>query len=181
MSRKIRERLKREQGQALVEFALVFPVFLVIVLFIVDACWVGAQRTAFEHGFIYSSWTITPEEIGYNSNSATTTINSNVDRALLQNIAASNLWGLRTENVRVSNARASFYNSEETFNIPAGALSDYDSLEGKSVTLHMDLKANIEYSIFPLTFVGKWFFGDPVVLEKQYETNKVLNSQTRTG
>lgn len=181
------KRFKGERGQGLVEFALVFPIFLAIVLFIVDVGWITAQRTAFDHGCIYSTWSISADEIGDSDPlediSSETKYIDGVNEALLANIKTSNIWGLISNNIHVSNATARCYNREESFHVPGRVVSDTEAgvLEASTMTRYMDLSANIRYDIYPITFIGKLFFGESITLEKQYETTKIVRSQSRSG
>lgn len=183
MNLKNRKKFKDERGQAMVEFALVFPIFLVIVLFIVDASWVAMQRTAFDHGCMMSTWTITPGEIGYNDYAQEFETTANVGDALRVNIQKSNIWGLLPDNISISNARARCYSQKGSFNVPIGQgnSSDSDVLEASSENWYMDLSATIHYDIYPLTFVGSWFFSNRVTVEKQYEATTALQAEKRTG
>ena len=173
-----RKRVKEELGQGMVEFALIFPIFLMIVMFIVDAGWVAAQRTAFENGYIHSSWSVSAAEVGdYDTLEETPSrkvYSNGVDDALMDNIRESNIWGLIPNNVAVLNAQATCFNKEETFDVPG---RDGEAVQAVSRTRFMDLNANIRYDIYPLTFIGKMIFGNRVTLQKTYQTTKVVASQ----
>lgn len=181
------KRCKGERGQAMVEFALVFPIFILIVLFIVDVSWIAAQRTAFDHGCIYSSWSISADEFGdhdlLEDSASEMVYTDGVSDALMANIRESNIWGLVSDNVTVYNARARCYNREENYDVPGRIIysSGNDVTEASSMTRYMDLTADIRYDIYPLTFVGRIFFGSRITLEKQYETTKIMRSQRRSG
>lgn len=171
-----------ELGQGTVEFALIVPIFLVVVLFIVEAGWVIAQRTAFYNGCIYSSWSVSAADVGDFDTLAETpsrkVYTRGVGDTLIEKIRASNIWGLIPENVTVKNAQAVFYNKEDTFDIPGKDPSAAVSAVAR--TRYMDLHAEIKYEIYPLTFVGRILYGDLIILEKDYETTKVVASLHRS-
>ena len=43
----IKKLIKKEKGQGIVEFALVFPIFLAIMLAIIDFSWIAYQSSVF--------------------------------------------------------------------------------------------------------------------------------------
>jgi len=47
---------KKETGQAMVEFALVFPVFLLLLFAVIDFGWLGYQQLLFESTFQMTAW-----------------------------------------------------------------------------------------------------------------------------
>lgn len=49
-------RKDRELGQAVVEWAVLFPVFLLLVFGIIDFSWIGYQRLMFESSFQMTAW-----------------------------------------------------------------------------------------------------------------------------
>lgn len=47
---------KRENGQAMVEWALVFPIFLLLVCVVIDFSWLGYQQLLFEGAYQVAAW-----------------------------------------------------------------------------------------------------------------------------
>ena len=183
------KRFRNEQAQAMVEFALVLPIFLGIVLFILDAGWIAVQRTAFENGFMHATWTVSAEQIGdtgsHFEDEEETVYTIGVGDALKANIKEGNIWGLFSDNLSVSEASATCYNeAKQDLYVPS---TDGKELNATSITRYMRLKAKISYDIYPLTFVGGTLFfpkGEglqKITLVKEYDATRVLKSESRTG
>lgn len=173
---------KREAGQAMVEFALVLPLFLLILFFIIDFGWIAFQQASFEYGYMQSSWSVTAADIGDNDPveevpSSEVFAGSVVADAIRKDILNSTIGIIKTE-ILVSDASATFYNKEKRFELPGHDPEEVN--EGRSITRYMDLEATIRYRIEPLTFVGKLFFGRDVYLNKVLERTRVVRSQSRT-
>lgn len=174
----ISKRLKQfrdEQAQAMVEFALVLPIFLAVVLFIVEAGWVAIQRTAFDNGFMQTTWAVTEEQIR-GGGPQKEYYEAGVADALEANIKESNIWGLFSSNLNVSQAKAHCYNVTNQYEVNNSA-----NLPATTETRYIDLDAVIIYKIHPLTYIGRLCFGDEIELNKHYVTTKVLKSETRSG
>ena len=56
--------LKQDNGQGMVEFALVFPIFIMIILFIIEVGWITYQQTVFDQSYQYSSWSVQASDFG---------------------------------------------------------------------------------------------------------------------
>ncbi|MFW5649593.1 MAG: TadE family protein [Candidatus Alkaliphilus sp. MAG34] len=173
----------KESGQAILEFALIFPVFLLILFGIIDFGWIGYQRMSFEYGYIQSSWYISAGDLN--------------DYDLLEDVPSENLYtgaivadllreglensslGIMPKKLGVKNARATLYNKKEEFKVPGrnelGVLN-----EGYGITRYMDVNALIDYEIQPLTFVGRTFFGDNITFKKELNRTRIVSRQIRT-
>lgn len=174
---------KNETGQAMVEFALVLPLLLLILFFIIDFCWIGYQKASFEEGVSYASWDISANDLGDTDPiesipSERVYTGATVTAPLLAGIQDSSLWGFYPLHVTVTNATAKLYNSETTFNVPGRVPTD--TTAAISRTRHMDLEADLVYEIQPLTFVGQLFFGNTVEVEKHLECTRIVGSQHRS-
>ena len=108
-----------------------------------------------------------------------------VGDALKANIKESNIWGLFSDNLSVSEASATCYNeAKQDLYVPS---TDGKELNATSITRYMRLKAKISYDIYPLTFVGGTLFfpkGEglkKITLVKEYDATRVLKSESRTG
>ena len=55
---------RRTSGQALVEFALVFPLFIMILFAIIDFGWMAYQKAAFDYSRIHTSWDYAGLDVG---------------------------------------------------------------------------------------------------------------------
>lgn len=173
----------KESGQAILEFALIFPIFLLILFGIIDFGWIGYQRMSFEYGYIQSSWYISAGDLN--------------DYDLLEDVPSENLYtgavvadllreglensslGIMPKKLGVKNARATLYNKKEEFKVPGrnelGGLN-----EGYGITRYMDVNALIDYEIQPLTFVGRTFFGDNIIFKKELDRTRIVSRQIRT-
>lgn len=172
-----------QEGQALVEFALVLPLLLLIILFIIDSCWIAYQKSLFEECVIHASWDISSDDLGdmdplEDIPSKKVYSGITVKNPLLNSIEDGNLWGLNPLRITIQNATATLYNSETSFDVP-GRKPD-DIVAAISRTRHMDLSADLSYEVSPMTFIGQLVFGDSVRLEKHLECTRVISTQHRS-
>ena len=180
-----------EVGQAMVEWAFVFPVFLLLVFGIIDFSWLGYQRLMFESSFQMTAWDFTlflkDPRIGvgrlsdrdiilyeikpddYNESSPDVVIVNGSYYALGEGIKKhmleSSVGFLEADKLTVTSATAVFgiNQLEDYYNITG---SEYVMVE--SSQLQVSLAADLEYRIKFLTPVGRIF--DPsgeVILEKK--------------
>lgn len=173
----------KESGQAILEFALIFPIFLLILFGIIDFGWIGYQRMSFEYGYIQSSWYISAGDLNDydlledvpSENFYTGAVVADLLREGLENSSL----GIMPKKLGVKNARATLYNKKEEFKVPGrnelGGLN-----EGYGITRYMDVNALIDYEIQPLTFVGRTFFGDNIIFKKELDRTRIVSRQIRT-
>ena len=58
------KRSKRaEGGQAMTEFALVMPLFLIMCLFVIDFGWIAYQKAAFDYSYMHASWEVVSTDL----------------------------------------------------------------------------------------------------------------------
>ena len=174
---------KKECGQALVEFALVLPLFLAMVLFIIEVGWIIIQRTVFDQGYMYSSWSVTADKLGDSDTLDETPSHAIyygtvVIDAMMDGLKESDLWGFEPGNVSIINAEADLYNMEETYHVPGRTPADV--ILAVNRTRYMDLSADISYSITPLTFFGRFLFDNSITVEKEISCTRVVASQHRS-
>lgn len=172
-----------QKGQAMVEFALVLPLFLLIILFIIDFCWIAYQKSMFEECVIHASWDISADELGdmdplEDVPARKVYSGATVKNSLLHSIQESSLWGLYPLRISVENATATLYNSETSFDVPGRKPTDIVSAISR--TRHMDLQADLSYAVSPLTFIGRLVFGDNVQIEKHLECTRIISTQHRS-
>ena len=171
-----------ESGQSIVELALVLPVFLLILFFIIDFGWLAYQRASFEYGYMQASWSVSAEDLGdtdtledipseavYSGAAVADTIRDDIKKSSL---------GISPDNLSVLNAEAVLYNVEEHFTVPGR--TPYEMVAAVSRTRYMDLRALLRYYVQPVTYVGKFFFGDVVSFEKELERTRIVSTQSRT-
>lgn len=181
------EEKGRESGQAMVEWALVFPVFLLLILGIMDFSWVGYQRLMFESTFQMTAWDFTlklqkpggevlsntdilrgdlpptydtdfPDVVKINTDKYT--LGEGIKKHMLQNSAGL----LKEDKLTVESASANF----ETTSVTDTYLTGGSSVQIFSKELKVDLEGDLEYRVKLLTPVARTIFqSDEVVLEKK--------------
>lgn len=174
------EKKGRESGQATVEWALVLPVFLLLVFGIIDFSWIGYQRLMFESSFQMTAWDfalkipltdqnvldqITPPS--YNISSPGVVNVGNNHYALGEGIKMHMLQYssglLKKDKLTVTKADAVFEIKQ---------IKDYYRIAGKSICvenyeLQVNLKGDLEYRVELLTPVGRTLFrSNEIVLKK---------------
>lgn len=175
----------------MVEWAFIFPVFLLLVCGIIDFSWIGYQRLLFESSFQRTAWdftlnlqhpitglSLTDDDIlggtkpnSYDVSSPVKAVKVNGgDYALGQGIKEHMFQGasglLNKDELTVPSAEA-------VFNIKDVEESYWDEVGGDSIKLYsyllrVDLKGDLEYRVKLLTPVSRIFIpSGEVVLEKK--------------
>ena len=175
--------LKQDKGQGMVEFALVFPIFIMIILFIIEVGWMSYQQTVFDQSYQYSSWSVQASDFGDSDPMDTCPAKAvysenTVSDPFVERIKEASFWGFLPENLTVSDAQAVMENKEVTFSVPGRTPSD--SITAISRTRYMDLKATLSYDIYPLTFLGRQVFGSRVTKEKKLNCSRIVATQHRS-
>ena len=169
-------------GQAMVEFALTLWLFIMITFFIIDFGWVSFQKTVFEYGYIHSSWAITAADLGdadplEEVPSEASYTGSKVSDAIFEEFSKS-APGIVEANMTISNAKAVLHNEANPYQVPGR--NPGDAVQAISRTRYMDLNADFTYVVYPLTPIGKLFFGNDVTLEKELTRTRVVGTQHRS-
>lgn len=182
------QKRNREMGQAMVEWALVFPVFLLLICAIMDFSWIGYQRLMFESSFQMTAWDFslnlltsggnkledrdvlrgdTPPE--YNTSVPDNVVKVNGrDYALGEGIKRHMLESaggfLKEGELTVTSARAVF--GIKSIEDPYRAGSE--TLYINSYQLRVDLEGDLEYRVKLLTPVSRAFIpsGEVVFTKK---------------
>ena len=175
--------LKQDKGQGMVEFALVFPIFIIIILFIIEIGWMTYQQTVFDQSYQYSSWSVQASDFGDSDPldtcpSSVVYSGNTVSDPLVERIKEASFWGFLSENLTVSDAQAVMKNEEKSFSVPGRTPGD--TVTAISRTRYMDLKATLSYDIYPLTFLGRQVFGSRVTKEKKLSCIRVVSTQHRS-
>lgn len=175
--------LKQDKGQGMVEFALVFPIFFMIILFIIEVGWMSYQQTVIDQSYQYSSWSVQASDFGDSDPmdtcpSKAVYSGNTVSDPLVERIKEASFWGFLPENLTVSDAQAVMENEEVTFSVPGRTPAD--TATAISRTRYMDLKATLSYDIYPLTFLGRQVFGSRVTKEKKLSCSRVVATQHRS-
>jgi len=177
--RKLAKKIRfGENGQAMVEYAITIPVFLLIVFFIIDFGWISYQKIAFEHGCLRASWYISAEDLGDDDlleekYSEKIYAGDELDE-LLEEYIESSFWGSGVGELSIVDAQAYLYNDEKTSGGKVGEESNY--------TRYMKLKATVTYEITPLTplFSMLNIIPDQIKFVKNIECIRVVATSQRT-
>lgn len=175
--------MKKETGQGMVEFAIVFPIFFMMLLFIIEISWVTYQRSIFDQGYIYSGWSVTAGDLNDGDPmevipSQSVYTGSIVADPIRNSVSQSSLWGFIPGNFSVTNAKAVLYNKQDEFDVPGRNPSDI--VPAISRTRYMDLKAELSYQVYPLTFFGRQLFGNRITMRKELVCTRIVGSQHRS-
>ena len=175
--------IKCEKGQALVEFAIVIPVFMFFLLIIIEFSWISYQRGLFSYGYNHAAWDITADKLSdmdplKASGSAKTYTGSTVEKLIIDTISDSALWGVDTGNIKASNAVAYMYNKESSFDVPGRKAGEVN--QASAVTRYMELSADLSYDIRPMTGFGQSLFGHLLHVEKDFSCIRVVGAQRRS-
>ncbi|WP_276981244.1 TadE family protein [Johnsonella ignava] len=186
----IKKLIKKEKGQGIVEFALVFPIFLAIMLAIIDFSWIAYQSSVFNQGYAHASWEIGEKDlvsssqlvdnIVYMQQGADRKVYSGlvVENAIKNSIKQSSLWGFKPSNLIVTNAVVEAENKETSFDVPSYKAQEYTT--ARKDTRYMKIRADIEYRVVPLTFFGRTFFGDTFTIRKSLNSERTVAELQRT-
>lgn len=159
-----------EKGQAMLEYAIVFPLFLFILLFIIDCAWIGFQQLTFDYVYREASW-------GFELNSGY--VNSQypmVDRYSSDYIKDRILEQapiLKSKNLKVINAYNEYWTETENVILPNAFGSTYSKVARRR---YVRVNADIIYKLDTLTFVGDLFFGSNKTISKYICKTRLINS-----
>lgn len=168
-----------EKGQAVVEWAIVFPLFLLLMCAIIDFGWFGYQRLMFESAYQMTAWdfTLILRDTGGNEMTDSSIVGGgtpgsyNESTANVVKIDGKGLYGLgpgikehmvsgsggllKESNLKVKSAKVDFKMvvEPEFYQLVGNELKQYDTHR-----VNVELLAELEYEIEPLTPIGKNFF-----------------------
>lgn len=177
-------KLKSEKGQAMVEFALLLPLFIVLTLGIMEIGWRTYQESIFKYCYVHASWDLTEQDIdGYiddmdDENSDREYNEARIVAAIEKAMRQNNFWGLNMGNVTVENVSAKCYNTDENFSVPSW---DGTPVDGISRTRWMELEADLTYQVPVLSIAGKIIFGTPInEIEGKIDCKRIVGAAHRT-
>lgn len=176
---------RRTSGQALVEFALVFPLFIMILFAIIDFGWMAYQKAAFDYSRIHTSWDYAGLDVG---NPSSTTFNwsyeqtdptksqtytTGVQDAVMESIKKAPSIGFDTSELTVTNAKVTISNVPSESTVPDRNL---DATKATKVTRQARLEATVRYNVKPI--IGLLI--KPVEVTEKIDVTHVVGNQTRT-
>lgn len=171
----------KESGQGMVEFALVFPIFLVIIFAIIDFGWIGYQKASFEYGYIQASWYVSANDLNDYDDLERVGSEKTYEGAILSDLLREDMknssLGVNSTKLSIRDAKAVLHNKEGKFNVSE---LDGSEVEAYGITRYMDLTASIDYEVQPLTFLGRSLFGENLSFTKDLNRTRVVRRQVRT-
>ena len=162
---------RRTSGQALVEFALVFPLFIMILFAIIDFGWMAYQKAAFDYSRIHTSWDYAGLDVG--NPSSTTFDSTSVQAAVKASIDKAPSIGFDTSELTVENAKVTISNVPSESTVPDRNL---DATKATKVTRQARLEATVKYNVKPI--IGLLI--KPVEVTEKIDVTHVVGNQTRT-
>ena len=176
---------RRTSGQALVEFALVFPLFIAILFAIIDFGWMAYQKAAFDYSRIHTSWDYAGLDV---NNPSSTTIDwkytdapntkrtydsDDVRKAVKDSIAKAPSIGFDTNELNVTSASVTMSNIPSDSTVPD---REGHATKATKITRQAQLKATVKYRIKPI--IGLLI--QPVDVVEDINVTHVVGDQTRT-
>lgn len=162
---------RRTSGQALVEFALVFPLFIMILFAIIDFGWMAYQKAAFDYSRIHTSWDYAGLDVG--NPSSKTYDSASVQAAVKSSIEKAPSIGFDTSELTVTNAKVTISNVPSESTVPDRNL---DATKATKVTRQARLEATVRYNVKPI--IGLLI--KPVEVTEKIDVTHVVGNQTRT-
>ena len=154
-------RLRSESGQAMVEFALVIPVFLLVLFLIIDVCWIAFQKSCFEQSCRSVELSADMQAFCDSDSLADVPSENRLSAeksasAISQCFSQSSFPGFFYSNFFVSSAQAVLYNTRSAVSVPGRTSGS--STDSVVITRYVKIDADICYVIHPLTYVGRLLF-----------------------
>ncbi len=169
-----------EDGQAMVEFALVLPLFIILLCFIIDCGWIGYQCILFDYAYRDASWElkiptsesmyVQPHKIDdyyakYYIKNGILNVGANDDKS-------SNLL-INPDNLQVSNSSITLTPGERRERNPGATWGTYENV--KYNTIDMLIEADLQYVIHVITPVGQKIIGQTVTTNKHLNKDRLLS------
>lgn len=162
---------RRTSGQALVEFALVFPLFIMILFAIIDFGWMAYQKAAFDYSRIHTSWDYAGLDVG--NPSSKTYDSARVQAAVKASIEKAPSIGFDKSELTVENAKVTISNVPSESTVPD---RNNDPTKATKVTRQARLVATVKYNVKPI--IGLLI--KPVEVTENIDVTHVVGNQTRT-
>ena len=170
-------------GQALVEFALVFPLFIAILFAIIDFGWMAYQKAAFDYSRIHTSWdyagldvnnpSSTTFKLRYTDDPTTTgTYTEGVPKAVKDSIAKAPSIGFDANELNVTSASVTMSNIPTESTVPD---REGNATKATKIARQATLKATVTYKIKPI--IGLLI--QPVDVVEDINVTHVVGDQTR--
>lgn len=164
---------KEEKGQAMVEYALVLPIFLLILLFIIDVGWIGYQKIMFDYTCRNSAWDLRlgGDEDWVMNNSAKIVRNGDYANRLLaegfKKTDEKSSNSIDMKKINISKGYIGMYPGQKEYkykkpeDMPENVVFNTNT---KFRTVTIEIEGKIEYQVYALTPLTKSFFKDGIKL-----------------
>lgn len=162
---------RRESGQALVEYALVLPLFVMLLCAIIDCGWIGYQYISFDYSYRQASWELKVDDTAEKGKSLTLT-GSDAEKPIVDNMASTAL-GINRKELSVTNPEIYLWSEIKTEKNPGVSKGEYEI--SSMYWRYMRIKAKLYYQVHPLTPVGKTLFGGTLTYSKVLEKERLLS------
>ncbi len=161
------KKIISELGQGMVEFALSFTIFALVVFSIIDFSWIGYQMISFDYAYKMSNWNISvpASDIKTNYSYDGETYN-NLIRDQIVKVAA----GLDKNKISASDTLIKVETETKNVKKPDGHPMV------KRVQF-MTVDSKIEYKIIPITPIGQSLFGKEILIKKTLQRKRLLRSE----
>lgn len=167
-------KLKNEKGQSIIEFALVLPMFIFLLFFIIDVAWINYQTISFDYAYRQASWKLSISDSDLSKNRYLT--GYYIDNLLIDNIEEK-ATGIIDKNLSIANASLYLWSESVTEKYPGAIEYEYDY--HYNYWRYMRIKGDFTYKIHPITPVGKILVGEEIVKTKYLEKERLLQVKNR--
>ncbi len=166
---------RTEEGQSMVEFALVLPLLLALVFGIIDAGWMGYQVAAFNYSYANASWDVASSSIvdyDYTAVKTGTVPDYVAEAGIKESLRKSALPGYDPDDTIVTIDEVSLSNERSAYTVPD---RNGDEAPASRVERSLTVRASIVYYTKPL--VGYSLFSTRV--EKEVEFTRLVGVESR--
>lgn len=160
---------KSEKGQGMVEFALVFPMFIFICLFIIEVGWIAYNYISFDYTYRVASWEIRPQ---YDKIENPISLHGYQVEDLIKGKLKEN--GLSTSGIEIKNASITFETKKED-------VVEINGRKEQTRKFYMEIKGDMTKNVPLITPVGKMFMGSNLPLTKKLDKLRLLESKAVNG
>lgn len=168
----MKNRFNSELGQAIMEFALVIPIFVLLVMFILDCAWVGFQRISFDYACREASWGSGLSSYACSSDGIYTDYGPQVDKSISDRVLEQ-APQLNKKNLKVEDAQCYYWTRRVTVNTPDAygrTLQDFENQR------YVQISGLVSYKIKMLTPIGGGIFGNNIEMVKQIYKTRLIRS-----
>lgn len=176
----------KEKGQAMIEFALVFPLFIIFVFFIIDVGWISYQKVIFSYTTRNITWEFYDKQIDNwvaQANQHYITEGWEADHKIKEKFVTSNANKgnkINPDRIRVRNSSISIYAGRRKYAYKvdyAGLDKAYRNDVNFNTTTY-EITSTIYYDLEPITPIANMFFKNGITLKN--EVYKVRRGSMRT-